>query len=385
MTAQVTGPNEGWRAPSARQRLKVLHVITPSRISGAERIAVAICRGLKERGHEVMLACKLFSPFPSFAQEAGLKCVELDIGGKLNLSAPWRLARLIRERGFDLIHTHLSTASLWGSVAGKLTGTPVVAHVHALNWSPCYLLADQVLVCSEAVKKRMERQGIPAHRTRLVHNGIDLSRFRRNLSAGEARRALGIAPEAFVIGAVGHLSKKKGQSFLIKAFATLLQRNPNLILLLIGEGPDRAELTGLAASLSIADKVRFAGYQPDVRPYMNAMDLLVLPSIAGEGLPLVLAEAGAMGIPAVAADIGGAREIIEHGVTGLIIRPRSVEALVGAIGRLVNNPEERRQMGEKARKRVEAFFTIERMIDGIESLYEELCFAGRNAGILVTP
>jgi len=358
-------------AGAGRPRLKVLHVITPSRVSGAERIAVELCEGLKQRGHEVLVACKLFSPFPDFARDAGLECVELDIGGKLNLRAALRLARLVREREIDVIHTHLSTASLWGSIAGRLTRTPVIAHVQALNWSPCYLLADGVIACSEAVKRRIRGQGIPARKIRVVYNAIDVERFSRELSIDEAKHRLGFGADVIVAGVVAHLSRKKGQGYLMRAIAELSQRHPKLMLMLVGEGADRTMLTSLAESLCISERVRFTGYQSDVRPFLSAMDMLVLPSISTEGFGIVLAEAGALGVPAIGTSVGGADEVVANEVTGFIVLPRSVTPLAEAIDRLAQDPHLRREMGERGRKRVTALFTIDKMVSEVESVYME--------------
>src|SRR4051794_33450935 len=123
--------------------MRVLQVITPSKIAGAERSTTSLCEHLARAGHDVQIVCRAGHPLALVMRAAGLDVVEARIGGKLNFAAPVRLARLAREMGADVIHAQLSTAALWGSLAGWLTGIPVVAHVRALNTKTCYQWADR--------------------------------------------------------------------------------------------------------------------------------------------------------------------------------------------------------------------------------------------------
>ncbi|MBI2201759.1 MAG: glycosyltransferase, partial [Armatimonadetes bacterium] len=129
------------------------------------------------------------------------------------------------------------------------------------------------------------------------------------------------------------------------------------------EGAEEKRLRQLAASLGVLDRVHFAGHQPEVIPYLSAMDLLVLPSISVEGFGIVLAEAGAMGIPSIASDVGGMSEVVESGVTGYIVPPGDVEALVRSMRDLLGNEELRTKMGRRAKGRVEELFTSEKMVE----------------------
>lgn len=352
--------------------LRILHLIAPSRISGAERIVADLCVRLKGRGHEVLLGCKFRSPFTHFARQQGLECLELNINGKVNPLAVPRIMSVLRKRKIDLVNTHLSTASLWGSLAGRLAGVPVVADVQALNTKTCYLFADRITTCSQAVKQHLCYQGIPENRIDVVYNAVDLKRFCRTLPPREAKISLGLADNCFLVGVIAHLSEKKGHRYLLSAAEMIIGKHPNLRLAFIGEGAYRQELESLSRSLGLADSVLFGGYQPDVRPYLNAMDVLVLPSIAKEGFGIVLAEAGAMAVPAIATTVGGAQEVVEQGETGFVVPPADVEALANAIIKLIEDPALRDAMGRRAQERIRSRFGSELMVSNMERVYNDL-------------
>lgn len=352
--------------------MNVLHLITPSRVSGAERIAVELGLGLLRRGHEVVFGCKPGSPFVEFAQRCGLECLVVNMGGKINPWAVPGIVSVLRERRIDLINTHLSTAGWWGTWAGKLTRTPTVAHVQALNNAFCFQFADRLIACSRAVKEHLIRQGISDDKVEVVYNAIDCERFERRLSVEEAKRRLSLGAGDLVVGVIAHLSVRKGHACLLRAVAQCVSSFPTLHLLVVGEGAEEKRLRQLAASLGVLDRVHFAGYQPEVIPYLSAMDLLVLPSISVEGFGVVLAEAGAMGIPSIASDVGGMSEVVESGVTGYIVPPGDVEALVRSMRDLLGNEELRTKMGRRAKGRVEELFTSEKMVEDVERVYREI-------------
>ena len=353
--------------------MKIIQVITPSRVSGAELIVLALCRGLAAHGHTVWLVTKAGSPLIPVAEEAGIHTVPMAIGGKGNIVAPGRIARFAREQGAELIHTHLSTASQWGTLAGRLAGIPAVATVHALNTRWSYHFAHRLVAVSEAVKQHLVGQGVSAERIEVVYNGLDLHRFTPTANLADAKRNVGIAPAAPVIGVIAHLSKKKGHAWLLTSVARLLPSFPGLRVLLLGTGPEREALATHAARLGFGNQVIFAGYQPDVVPWIAAMDVLVLPPIAKEGLGCVLLEAGAMEKPVIASRIGGTSEVVAQDETGLLVPVGDVSALAEALALLLRDPDLRRRMGQAARRRALTLFSEEEMIANYERVYARLC------------
>jgi glycosyltransferase involved in cell wall biosynthesis len=355
-----------------KRKLSILQVITQRRFSGAERICLALCEELQQRGHRVLLLCKPNGNLPEIAGKAGIETRTPAISGKLNLLAPLRIASIAREFKADVIHTHLSTAGLWGSVAGRLSGIPVAAHVHAMNSKQCYQFAGRIITCSAGVRQHLVSQGVPADMIRVAYNGIDLRRFAAVTDSAAMRLALGIPHTAPVVGCVAHLSEKKGQGFLLRAVALLHAARPDLHCLLVGEGDMGAELRQLATELGIADRVHLLGFRSDAVNVMNAMDVVVLPSIAKEGLGLVLVEAALLEKPTVASNAPGIDEALEDGVSGFLVPPGEPQSLAAALERLLGDAGLRRRMGTAGRKRALELFTVLAMADGVEAVYREL-------------
>ncbi|MGI5819686.1 MAG: glycosyltransferase family 4 protein [Armatimonadota bacterium] len=352
--------------------LTVLTIITPARYSGAERVAVYLAEGLQCRGHRVVFACKHNEQLLEALEKRGIEAHPLPISGKGNLMAPFLLAWFAEWVGADVIHTHLSTASLWGAVAGKLTGIPTIASVHALNIKTCYVYSDMLATCSEGVRQHMIAQGIPGERIEVMYNGLSPRQFEDIPPKRAVRDELDLPHDVPVIGEVAHLSPRKGQTHLLDAVVRLLERWPALICLLVGEGEDREALEARVAELGIEDHVRLTGYRPDARRIMMAMDVVVLPSVAIEGLGIALIEGAFVGKPVVGSDAPGIREALVDGSTGLLAPPGDAEALAGAIGQILENPTLAREMGRRGQERAESMFTLDHMVSRAEELYRRL-------------
>jgi glycosyltransferase involved in cell wall biosynthesis len=355
-----------------RHPLTILQVITQRRYSGAERICLALCEDLQRRGHRVVLLCKQNGDMPEIARSAGIDTKTPAISGKLNLLAPLRIAAIAREIKADVIHTHLSTAGMWGTLAGRLAGVPVVAHVHAMNSKHCYQFADRIITCSSGVREHLVAQGVSPKMIQVVYNGIDLRRFENTPDGLSTRVSLGLPSDAPVIGCVAHLSAKKGQEFLIRAVALLRDRWPELHCLLVGEGDMTGELQHLAADLGVAENIHLLGFRSDAAAVMNAMDIVVLPSIAKEGLGLALVEAAILEKPTVASNAPGIDEALMDGVSGILVPPGNPEQLAEALDRLLADRELRKRMGVAGHRRALEKFTIPAMTDGVEAVYREL-------------
>jgi glycosyltransferase involved in cell wall biosynthesis len=354
---------------SPEKCLRILQVITPSRIAGAERSTTSLCEHLVKAGHEVVVACKQGHPLIPVMQAVGLDVRGLAISGKANVLAAVRLACLAVQERVDLINTQLSTAALWGSLAGRLARVPTVATVRALNTKTVYTLADRVIAVSLAVKEHLVAQGMRPERIDVVYNGIDPERYRLTISREAARAQLGLEAGAVVVAVVAHLSAKKGHAVFLDAAARLADCAAHHVYLFTGEGPERERLEHQAGRLGLAEKVIFTGFLADVLPIYAAADVVVLPSIAGEGLPRVLLEGGLLGRPVIGTRLSGTPEIVEDGVTGFTVPPGDVPGLTEALQCLVDNPALRHRMGVAATARVAGHFTISAMIEGTLATY----------------
>ena len=261
--------------------LRIVQYITPSQIGGAEVHVTALADRLRARGHEVAVVCPRGRPLVAELAARGLRVRTPRTIGKLD---PVTLARLVGWLGRDraqVIHTHLSTASLLGSLAARIRGIPAVATVHGLNTRTCFNWAHAIIAVSNAVKQHLVAQGMAADRITVVHNGVDLRAMSRADDSGMVRDEWGLPPGGPVLITVGRLTPKKGHRDLLEALSKLVgdPRRDGLRLLVVGTGALRPELEREAEGLGLAERVIFTGFQRDVLPFLQAADIFVLPSI----------------------------------------------------------------------------------------------------------
>lgn len=336
---------------------RVLEAITPSRIGGAEVFVTELCASFLELGAHVEVFCPKGRPFVEYAQARGISPITWKTHGKFDPLTVVRLARLMRRDRIDVIHTHLSTASLLGALAAKLARKRSVAHVHGLNTATCFKYSDLIIAVSEKVKEHLVSQGIDGKKVRVVHNGVDLVRF-QPVDAREAKVRLGYDPDEPLLGVFGRLSSEKGQRVAVEAMFLILKDQPEAHLALVGEGKDREDLEATAEALGIRGRVSFTGFVQDVREMMSACDVVIVPSSRGEGFGLVAVEAMALQRPVVASAQGGLPEIVIPGETGLLVPPNDPQSLADVVCRLIQEPDLARSMGVEGRARVEERFAL---------------------------
>jgi glycosyltransferase involved in cell wall biosynthesis len=353
-------------------KLTILQIITPRRFSGAEREMLYLSEGLQQRGHRVVVACKRNPDLQAALQERGLPVHPLPIAGKLNFAAPLILAREARRIQADVVHTHLSTAAQWGGLMGKLTGLPVLAHVHSMNSKVFFSLADHLIACSEGVRRHLIAQGVPPERVDVACNGLPARLFTGLAPAAQVRQDLNLPPGAPVIGVVAHLSLRKGHRYLLEALPILLRRFPDLVCLIVGEGALQANLEAHARQLGVAQAVRFLGFRPDAVQLMVGMDVVVLPSVAKEGLGLALIEAGFLGKPTVASAAPGIDEVVVDGETGLLAPPGDAAALASCLAQVLADPALADRLGDAGRRRVQQHFSVDAMAERTEAIYRKI-------------
>ena len=228
-------------------------------------------------------------------------------------------------------------------------------------------------VCNAAARHYRSSRTVSAARMRVVPNGVDTVRFQRDPEVRRRMRAhLKIADGDFAWLMVGRFQPVKDHYTMLRAFVTVLAHRPNSQLLLAGDGPFEKEMSELAQALGIGASVRFLGYRADIAELMNAADAFVLSSMF-EAMPLVLLEAGASGLPAVATDVGGNADVIEDGVTGLLCPPGDPDSLAHTMIRLAAlSAYDRDNMGLRAAAHVKDNYGFERIVDQWELLYADL-------------
>ena len=256
-------------------------------------------------------------------------------------------------------------------MVARLLRLPCVATMHGFYNPKSFCKAHRVIAVSHGVRDYIVEYGVPTSQVFTVYNSVDTARFAAPAHRGEAKIVVGLEPQHLIIGVVARLSWEKGHQWFLRAMVPLLREFEHLRVELVGDGPLRAELEALVTALGIGAQTRFVSYQADVLPYMSALDVLVLPSLK-EGFGLVLAEAGAMGLPVVGTEVGGIGEVIVPAETGFLVASEDANALQNALRALIEDDSLRQRMGLAARARVEKNFSVGEMVAETEKVYRRL-------------
>lgn len=307
-----------------------------------------------------------------------------------DLHALREMRRFIQEGGYRIVHTHSSKAGILGRLAARLSGTPIIVHtVHGWSFHDymssvlrlAYILLERwaasfthalVVVASSDIQKGL-RAGIGRpEQYHLIRSAIPLDEF--NPSRGNpqaARQELGIPQEAVVIGNVGRLSAQKNPLDWVRVAGIVGRALPDVRLLLVGDGPLRPQVEALLEKEGIARQTLLTGLRRDVAHLMSAMDIFMLTSL-WEGLPRVIPQSMAMGIPVIANQAGGTSEAIQDGNNGYLCTPGEIGEMAERCFDLINHPQKRREMGQRGHNFVTQEFDLGRMITQIETLYRHL-------------
>lgn len=364
--------------------MRIVHVVQSLGLGGQERLVLHLSRELRRRGHDVTVIS--LTPGgalrPDFEAPGGdpnaptaVRVIELARREGFDARLPVRLAATLVSLKPDVVHTHNPSPMLYAVPIAKGLGVHAIVHTkHGANiYGSRSLRAAQAIArlttsfvaCSKgtAVTAR-NKERVPPRRLRVIPNGIPLGDFDPMRSARvRMRESLGLPQDAFVIGTVGRLAPEKAQSLLIAAAAPLFARGAHVVLL--GEGPERPALEALAKEH--APHVHLLGIRTDVSDVLSTFDVFALTSTT-EGLPLVIPEAMAAGLPVVATAVGGVPDIVPPTV-GVLAHSGDREGLSAAFERLFADAGERRAMGEAASAYARAEFSIESMTDRYLELY----------------
>jgi glycosyltransferase involved in cell wall biosynthesis len=369
----------------------------PTLAGGGERLAVQTAARLNPDRFEITFCATRWDPSEQenpmvSAALADLRAAGVSLLGLSRRSTadvrPWLgLVRELRRRRIEVLHAHKFGSNVWGAAVGRLAGVPVIiAHEHTWSYAgrPLRRFIDRQLIArgsdaflavsQEDMRRMVALEGIDPRDVLVVPNGIPLAQpTGRNI-----RRELGIPLDAPVVGSVGRLYRQKALEVLMQATATLVQDFPQLQVIVVGEGPERASLAELADRLGISGTVRLVGLRDDVPDILAVLDVAVSCS-DWEGSPLSVMEYMAAGLPTVATAVGGVPGLIVDGVHGRLVPPRDPAALADAIAGLLRAPATRAEMGRRARERQQREFDLEVLVGRLERLYTDLV-ASRVAG-----
>ncbi|HSR66887.1 MAG TPA: glycosyltransferase [Acidobacteriota bacterium] len=362
--------------------LKILYVDTETVWRGGQEQLYTLIRGLSARGHRCLLAAPAKSPLADRCRALQVPVEDFRQRSEWSPSAFRRLRELMLGGAYDVVHFNTPRPILAGGLAAKLCKVPLRVSSRRVifplrsplsrwkyNWCN-----DAIFTVCRSIRDVLVENGVNRGRIRVVYEGVDLSWFDQ-LEAAEFQRGL----DEVWIGIVAHLSHEKGHRDLLQAASLLASRFSEVRYAIIGDGPLKGELEALSGQLRLQESVRFTGFRDDSEALMKRLDVFCLPSHS-EGFSSAILAAMANRLPVVASAVGGNRELVEDGQTGLLAPPAQPPQLAEALWKLVDSKSLRHRMGQAGRKRVEEHFTMQRKIETSERLYRELLAPNETKG-----
>jgi len=333
---------------------------------------------MAQAGHRVHVVAAPSWPDGGIFEGTGITLSRLNIRSRMDFKSVPVLRRLIREFEPDVIYAPRNkTLSVTLMAAGR-NAVPVVGYRgttgHLSRWDPAAWLTyfkprlGHIICVSEAVRKYLLQKRVPTERLTTIYKGHRLEWYTER---GQADlQAFGVPPDAFTVGFVGNMRPVKGVDVLLCSLP-LIPGDLNVHACLIGEIRDK-QVASLCRRQDIAPRVHLAGYQQDAARFCGAFDVFVMPSVDREGLPRAVIEAMAKGAPPIVSDAGGMPELVEDGVSGLVVPARDPQALAEAIGKLARSSALRSRFGEQAQRRIETLFNIEATAAKMLALFTRL-------------
>jgi len=372
-------------------KLRVLYVLGVPGVGGAQTHIGTVGQRLSRLGYRPAVVCNEESGLIArYSPWATVFPIPIAYGFSPGEDVAFfsRLLRLLRRERFDVVQLSAAKAGLYGRLAARLAGVPVIIYraggfpFHEFMKFPLrrtlILLekilsrwaTDMVISVSDEDRRAVVAAGvIPAHRITTIPNGVDVSRPLQDRTS--SRQALGLAADAPVVGMVGRLSPQKAPADFLRLAARIVRTMPDVTFVVAGDGPLREGLELLAADLSLAGRVRFLGMRDDIPMILAALDVFVLTSL-WEGAPFSVLEAMAAARPVVATAVNGVPEVIQHGQTGWLAAPGDVEQQAMHLEALLKDPITARKMGQAGRRRVEERFSLEDSVMRYSALYQSL-------------
>ena len=362
--------------------MKILYVIGGLGVGGAERQLLYLVDGVARLADVtvVSLSGSDVALLPEFERLAGVQTVLCPKRPGLDLLLIPRLVAMLRRERPAIVHTYLRTAGYWGRVAACLAGVPIrIAGERSIEIERGRLanlldrmlssVTDRVVVNATAIQDYLvRRERLDPAKIEVIRNGVPVSQALLEPEVRTMRRELGIGEFEYVVAFIGRLGPEKNPGLFLEMARAVLRRGLKCGFLLVGDGPLRATLTDQTRALGIQEAVRFTGVRSDVPRILGVVDLLVLTSDR-EGLPNVILEALAAGVPAVATNVGGVCELLADGVTGYVVSPRDLSTLVNRVIGMLNDKGFRAECGRRGQEYVQSHLSISVMVDHTVALY----------------
>ena len=370
--------------------IRILFIIPTLDRSGAEKQLTLLATRLPRDEFQVeVCALTRGGPYEAELRAAGIPVTVLGKRLKLDPVAALRLSRLIGRGKFDIVHTWLFAANWHGRAMAWLRGVPILVASErcADEWKGSLELTldrvlaprtDAIVVNSRAVLDFYGSHGVDPSKLVLIPNGI-MPDAPPVIDRAAVLQEFDVEPDAQVLGYVGRLWPQKRVRDAIWAVEVIRNIKPKIMLLVIGDGPERMDLIDYAEKVEIDDRIRFLGHREDVPRLMAAMDVLVLPS-EFEGMPNSVMEAMNAGLPVVASNIPGNNELVVEGETGFLVPIGDTKALASRVNQILDDGVLRARLGQAGQRRVRDLFAVEKMVGAHATLYRELAVKKGIAG-----
>jgi glycosyltransferase involved in cell wall biosynthesis len=360
--------------------LRIIQVNRHGPGGGGSEQAFYLALALQRRGHHLLFLTAPDERWRKRCDAAGLPLAFLPMQGRFDFVMAARLASLITRHGAQVVHAHKGreqALTFWAScftpipalVANRGVSFPV-GRLRALKYR---YRTDAVVAVSEAVRQQLLAAGVPASKLVTIHGGVDIDRFRPGIDGEGVRDELNIPSGALVIMKVAHVREWKGYDIFLRAAAIVAAAEPRAMFVGIGKGTgETPALAHLVGELRLGERMRWAGFREDLPQMLAAADICVHAATAGEGVTGAVREALAMAKPVVVTDVGGNRELVSDGETGLLVPARDPVRLAAGILTLIQQPERALTMGWTGRHMVERDFSHEVKAQRVEQLYRQI-------------
>jgi L-malate glycosyltransferase len=350
--------------------------------SGGAQQALVLCEGLKNKGHEVILACPAGSDIEKIARIKGIKIETVNMRQEYDIFAVLKLRKIIKKYNIEIVHAHHPKAHALGLVASLITRVPVFIYTRRVIFPIRKAIfsqlkykskrIDKIIAVCEGVKKVLVEYGIQPSRIQIIYGGYDLEKIvSKGKEGNRIRKEFNIKDKELLVSLVGNYSYYKGHTFFLEAVPLILKKVPQAKFILAGRDTDGEELCTLADKLNIKNSLILAGFRTDVPDILAASDITVNASLQ-EALAGTIIEAFALSKPVIATNVGGNGEAIINKETGLLIPPADAKALAEAVVQLLSDQDLARKMGKKGYLLAKAKFSLDNMVKQTEKLYEQL-------------
>lgn len=359
----------------------LVFIVQSLEFGGLEKMVVELANRLNRQKFNVFVCC-LFDKTkndlsPVLSDDVKVAYMKKKPGVSISLFT--KIARYLRSVKADIVHTHSSTANLYGTFGALLAGKKLIFNTEHGGiyfetkrkqvFNKILFRLNQKMVCvSNALADDLRMMGVSGKKMIVIPNGFDLEKFTNSIGIEQKRRSLGLDPDDYIIGFVGRLAEVKNPFLLLHAITGLIRAIPELKVIIVGDGQLKKDITVFIEANNLKDYVFLTGFRTDIHEIMPILDCLVNPSVS-ESFGLSIIEAMAAKVPVIATRVGGVVEIIENHQNGILIESNNKEELMAAITDLYHNKIKAKKIGEQACRDVLLRYSLNKMVQRYENLY----------------